>query len=271
MKFGLIGEKLGHSISPLIHKQIYNTLNINAEYNLYEMTRSDVKNLSRFMEDYELRGVNVTVPYKTDVLEICSALSEEASGIGAVNTVLNTDGLLNGYNTDYYGFKRTVELIGISQPGICTVLGSGGAAKSIIRYLLDNNASEVYTVSRNPCKQEKIKGVQVISYNDLNNIGGQLIINATPVGMYPDNDSCPVSVSVLKNYKFAVDVIYNPLKTEFIRRSESLGLKCSSGLAMLVYQAIKSDEIWLDIKIDNGIADKIISMCKKYLTQNFSK
>ncbi|MBP1889245.1 shikimate dehydrogenase [Clostridium moniliforme] len=253
--YGLIGEKLSHSISPKIHNMIFETLNVNDSYRLFEIPKENIGNLREALKTLTIRGVNVTIPYKEKVIEYLDEISKEAKNIGAVNTIFNKSGKLIGYNTDYYGFKYMLEDKNINVTGKkVTVLGTGGASKAVITYLLDSHVSEILLVSRKKKdvykNEEKIK---VIEYKDLKGVLGDIIINTTPVGMYPKMKDSPVTLEIIKNYDVLVDLIYNPLETEFIKLGKENNKITCSGLMMLVGQAVKAEEIWQDKTIDKKV------------------
>lgn len=266
--YGLIGEKLSHSISPKIHNMIFETLNVNDSYRLFEIPKENIGNLREALKTLTIRGVNVTIPYKEKVIEYLDEISKEAKNIGAVNTIFNKSGKLIGYNTDYYGFKYMLEDKNINVKGKkVTVLGTGGASKAVITYLLDSHVSEILLVSRKKKdlykNEEKIK---VIEYKDLKGVLGDIIINTTPVGMYPKMQDSPVTLEIIKNYDVLVDLIYNPLETEFIKLGKENNKITCSGLMMLVGQAVKAEEIWqhkaIDKKVIIDIYNKLIKEFK---------
>ena len=266
--YGLIGEKLSHSISPKIHNMIFETLNVNDSYRLFEIPKENIGNLREALKTLTIRGVNVTIPYKEKVIEYLDEISKEAKNIGAVNTIFNKSGKLIGYNTDYYGFKYMLEDKNINVKGKkVTVLGTGGASKAVLTYLLDSHVSEILLVSRKKKdlykNEEKIK---VIEYKDLKGVLGDIIINTTPVGMYPKMQDSPVTLEIIKNYDVLVDLIYNPLETEFIKLGKENNKITCSGLMMLVGQAVKAEEIWqhkaIDKKVIIDIYNKLIKEFK---------
>ena len=266
--YGLIGEKLSHSISPKIHNMIFETLNVNDSYRLFEIPKENIGNLREALKTLTIRGVNVTIPYKEKVIEYLDEISKEAKNIGAVNTIFNKSGKLIGDNTDCYGFKYMLEDKNINVKGKkVTVLGTGGASKAVITYLLDSHVSEILLVSRKKKdlykNEEKIK---VIEYKDLKGVLGDIIINTTPVGMYPKMQDSPVNLEIIKNYDVLVDLIYNPLETEFIKLGKENNKITCSGLMMLVGQAVKAEEIWqhktIDKKVIIDIYNKLIKEFK---------
>ena len=226
MRFCLIGEKLGHSYSAEIH-------NLSGlDYTLKEVERDK---LAEFIGSDEFDGFNVTIPYKKDIMEYLDGVDELAEKIGAVNTVKRVDGKLYGYNTDYYGLNVTLEQAKIDVKGKrVAILGSGGAKSTAKALCQDLGAKEIYIVSR--------KGQ--INYTNVYDLKIDVIINATPVGMFPSNGVSPIDLKRVKGVTAVVDCIYNPLKTALILQAEKLGVKCVGGLMMLVAQALKAQEIW---------------------------
>ena len=265
--YGLIGEKLSHSFSPEIHKFIFNKINIEGEYNLIEIPKDEIKNIKETLKKLDIKGVNVTIPYKETVIKDLDFVSEEAKKIGAVNTIFNKNNKLLGYNTDYYGFKYMLEYkdINVFNKKVM-VLGTGGASKAVVTYLLDNGAKEIIIVSRNKKQLYKdIKNIKVLTYDEINDIEGYALINTTPVGMYPNINNFPVSFEVIEKFDVLIDLIYNPLKTKFLEIGMEKGKVTCDGLMMLVLQAIKAEEIWQEKSIDKQIALEIYNKLLKLL------
>ena len=263
-KFGLIGEKLPHSFSKILHNTAFEVLNLNYEYELYEIDVDTAQNIKDFMKKNNLDGINVTIPYKRTVMDGLDFISEEAEKIGAVNTIKNINGKLYGYNTDYYGFmyQLNVNNVEINNSRV-VILGSGGASKAVISCVKDLGAKEVYLVSRNKSDKQAKNDVNLIDYEDLKEIKAQVIVNTTPVGMYPKDDFSPVNEDIIKNFDYVIDVVYNPLKTKFMEIGENLGKKTCGGIEMLIMQGLKSEEIWNDFVISKEDTNKIISKLKK--------
>lgn len=261
--YGLIGEKLGHSISPEIHSLILEKLDQRGLYNLFEIKKENIADALLGLKALEARGVNVTIPYKIDVMKYMDKLSEEGKKIGAINTISFNKNMLTGYNTDYFGFGASLKNAGIEvkNKGIA-VLGTGGVSKAVVQYLIDSNAGKITIVSRNP--EKKLYdgcSIKVISYNDLSCLlNFDVIINCTPLGMYPNIDASPVNSEILSHFSTAVDLIYNPKKTQFLRLAGDLGLKTLNGLYMLVAQAAAAQEIWNGIVINNEVVDDIYNV-----------
>ncbi len=224
MDYGLIGEKLGHSYSKEIHEMIGRYA-----YELREVARDD---LDAFMKAKEFLGINVTIPYKQQVIPYLHHVDDSAKKIGAVNTIVNRDGKLYGYNTDYHGLKELIlsrfDLTGKK----VLILGSGGTSKTARTVCEDLGAKEISRVSRTAEEADTISYVQALQKTDTD-----FLINTTPCGMYPNTDDSPIDLSVFSNLSGMVDVIYNPLRTRLMLQAAELGIPCAGGLMMLVYQA----------------------------------
>lgn len=259
--FGLIGEKLSHSISPEIHNNLFKELNIEGAYKLCPIEKSEINNLTTCIKTIGIKGVNVTIPYKEEIIKYLDFISDEAKEIGAVNTIYLKDNKLYGYNTDYYGFGKMLDVNNISYVGKdIVILGAGGAAKAIYQFFKDNKPNNIYVVSRE--KNKSFLDAKVIDYNDLEKVKGDILVNTTPVGMYPNVNKCPVSEEVINKFSDIVDIIYNPEETLLLKLGNKLNKKTCNGLYMLVGQAIKAEEIWNNIKVEDSISNKIYEMLK---------
>ncbi len=245
-KYALIGEKLSHSYSPLLHSEIFKDLNIDATYELLEVKEDELSKVIDNLKKGIYSGYNVTIPYKKVIMKYLDVITDEAKAIGAVNTISYKDGKVIGYNTDYYGFKETVIKNNIDVLNKdCYILGTGGASLAVNKALIDLGAKVKY-VSRNQI------GKNIISYDDLYKIKNPyLVINTTPVGMYPNVSSSPLDSNYAKDIKYLIDIIFNPKKTKLMIDSNSN----INGLLMLVGQAIKAEEIWQDMKYEKSILD----------------
>ena len=229
MKYCLIGEKLGHSYSKIIHEKC------GLDYSLIEIEKDKLKD---FFENCEYDGFNVTIPYKKEVMKYLSYVSPDAQKIGAVNTILKKDGKFYGYNTDVGGLKSMIESTNVSlKDKNVLVLGSGGASNTACTYALNSNAKSVKVVSR--------KG-EINYENCYDLIDTDIIINATPCGMSPNVNERPINLSRFNNLKGVYDCIYNPQNTNLILQAKKLNIPCASGLKMLVVQALLAQDIWLE-------------------------
>lgn len=233
MKCALIGERLGHSYSKIIHEAfgLY-------PYELVSLPENEVEN---FAENSDFDGFNVTIPYKRTIMPYCSYISPEALKIGSVNTVVRTPDGLHGYNTDYFGFKSLAERAGISfENKNVVILGSGGTSLTARAVAADSGAKSIKTVSRSG----------EYNYGNLDALSDcQVLINTTPVGMYPNNGLSAVNLDSFPKCEAVLDVIYNPLRTELIMQAQQHGLKCSGGLYMLVAQAAQSAKYFCSAEI----------------------
>ena len=246
MKSGLLGGHLGHSFSPEIHRRIGELTGKPYEYKLYEKNPEEIED---FLKNGEWDGLNVTIPYKETVMTYCDELSEEARAIGAVNTLVRRDGKIVGYNTDYTGFRKSLEQNGVVVRGVRTmVLGSGGASKAVCHVLEDMGAESVKLVSR----RGEINYENLSQHKD-----AEILVNTTPVGMYPNTGQAAVFPGTFPGLKWAVDIIYNPLRTNFLCQAKKAGINYMSGLAMLVLQAVAAAEIFWDEKISTSVGRKI--------------
>ncbi|MBR5485402.1 MAG: shikimate dehydrogenase [Oscillospiraceae bacterium] len=260
--YGLLGEKLGHSLSPQIHKIIFDSMGIDGQYALIEVSRENISKAVDALKVLGYSGVNVTIPYKELIMPYLDEISPEAKAIGAVNVIHFVDGKAVGYNSDYYGFSKMLELAGIEVKGKRAVqLGAGGAAKACVAALHDMGAESILVANRSSDKLDELKGrfsyIETCIINETEKLVGDVLVNCTPVGMYPKSDGCPVTQDVISRFEAVGDVIYNPLETVLTGTAKKLGLKATSGLNMLVYQAVKAQEIWQQTTIDEALGEKI--------------
>ena len=235
-KYGLIGRKLGHSYSVPIHEGLGN-----AAYRLYELEPEEIEG---FVRDPDLRGMNVTIPYKVEVMKYLDVIDPVAREIGAVNTIVRREGRLYGYNTDHIGFCRMLEHgdIEIKDKKVL-VLGSGGASKTAVLCCKRLGASSVTVISRSG--EDNYDNIQ--KHSD-----AQVIVNCTPVGMHPNNLVSPVDLSVFPKLEGVADMIYNPLRTALMMQAEQLNIKNVCGLLMLTSQGVAAHEYFFDTKTAEG-------------------
>lgn len=246
--FGLLGRKLGHSFSPDIHRQIGEAAGRTYDYVLFE---KEPEELEAFIKGGEWEGLNVTVPYKEDVIPFLDKLSEEAAAIGAVNTIVRKDGRLIGYNTDYYGFMHTLDANEVQvEDAKCLVLGAGGASKAVCAVLKDMGAGQVVVMSR----KGETTFADIADHKD-----ADILINTTPVGMYPDTGKSLVYPGTFTKLKWVVDLIYNPIRTNLLCQAKKSLMEPISGLQMLVSQAVYSYMLFTDNVIEerDEITEKI--------------
>lgn len=245
MEYGLIGEKLGHSYSQMIHARL-------ADYR-YELKEVAPERLDAFIEARNFRGLNVTIPYKQAVMKHCAELSPEAMEVGSVNTlIVRPDGSLFGHNTDIDGFIYMLRRGGIDPAGAkAVILGSGGTSLTARAALTSLGAREIVTVSR--------KGPVDYAALYAEHADAEILVNATPVGMYPKNGASPVELDRLPKVRGVADVIYNPEKTALILAAQAKGIPAVSGLSMLVAQAREAAELFAGHAIPAGRVEDIVS------------
>ena len=243
MKYGLIGEKLGHSFSKIIHEKI-------ADYT-YELCEISKENLDSFMRAKDFQSINVTIPYKEAVIPYLDSIDPFAEKIGAVNTIVKCDGKLYGYNTDFLGMKLMIERNGFDFAGKkVLILGSGGTAKTSRAVSEALGAREIITVSRSG----------EVNYDNVVTLhaDADFIINTTPCGMYPNNDTFAVEPKLFLKLCGIIDAVYNPLKTTLIQKGEDVGVKGVTGLYMLVAQAVIAYEKFTGESLDTvKVSDEV--------------
>ena len=249
MRCGLLGKKLGHSYSPQIHSHL-------GDYS-YELFEKTPEELEDFLRNGDFSGLNVTIPYKKDVLPFCDALSDRAAMLGAVNTIVRrSDGTLIGHNTDYFGFQSMLSRTGLQVSGKkVLVLGSGGASATVSSVLQGLNA-DVIVISRNGENNYK---------NLANHKDAAVIVNTTPVGMYPNTGISPVNLDLFPCLEGVLDVVYNPAKTQLLLDAEHKGVITQNGLWMLVAQAKESAEWFTGKKISDDKIGMIHDILRKQM------
>lgn len=234
MQYGCVAEKLGHSFSKVIHAEL-------GDYS-YELCEIAPDALDAFLQKRDFCGINVTIPYKERVIPHLSFIDEQAKAIGAVNTIVNREGRLYGYNTDFYGMKALIEHIGLELRGKkVAVLGTGGTSKTARAVARSLGTKTVLCVSRRA-------GEGVVDYDTLyaDHADIEILINTTPCGMYPNPDASAVDVDRFPNLLGVVDAVYNPLRPKLVLDAKSRGIPAEGGLYMLVAQAVRASEIFFD-------------------------
>ena len=242
MKYGLLGEKLGHSYSKPIHEALGRYA-----YELHPLPREELAGL---LTRRDFLGLNVTIPYKKDVIPYCDELGEEVVRCGSANTLVMQNGKLIAHNTDIFGFMYQMRHLGVEAKGKkAAVLGSGGASCGAVAALEMMGAGEILVISRKgPVDYEAL-------YRDHSDV--EILVNATPVGMYPRNLETPVDLDKLPHLQAVLDMIYNPAVTRLMMDAQARGIPCESGLRMLVAQAMKAAEFFLNEKIPDEKIEEI--------------
>ena len=250
MEYGLLGERLGHSFSPQIHRDL-------AGYD-YQLLPTPPEAVEDLFARRAFQGLNVTIPYKRTVMPLCDEIDPRAAAIGAVNTVVNRNGRLTGYNTDIDGFLYMARRAGVDMAGKkVVILGSGGTSRTARAAAGELGAREIVTVSRH--------GED--NYQNLSrHADAQVLVNTTPVGMYPNWGQSPVSLESFPALEGVLDVVYNPLRTALLLQAEERGLPCSCGLPMLVAQAKRAAELFTGQNIDDSRAEAVLHGLRGQLT-----
>ena len=245
MEFGLIGEHLGHSFSRIIHGML-----TDAPYQLHELRPDE---LPKFLADRDFRGINVTIPYKRAVMPHLDSIAESARACNAVNAIVRKDGKLTGYNTDYDGFIALAHHAGVDFNGAnVVILGAGGAASAVAAASWSMGATSVRNAVRNIRTPEQLPLAQPEFWN-----GCEIVVNATPVGMYPDWQPSPVDIAALPRLRGVLDCIYNPLRTRLVLDARERGIPAEGGLYMLVGQAVRARELFDGTALPEDCCQKI--------------
>ena len=252
MRCGLLGRTLGHSYSPAIHAALSG-----GDYS-YELFEVEPENLASFLEQGDFHGLNVTIPYKTAVIPFCKQLSPDATAIGSVNTIIRfPDGSLYGNNTDAVGFLVMLQKSGIMvKRRKVLVLGSGGSSRTVCRILKEQKAGEIVLVSRNG----------PVCYEDLDrHADADVIVNTTPVGMYPNTEASPVELSRFPRLKGVLDLIYNPTRTRLLQEAERRNIPHLGGLPMLVGQAAEAMALFISRIADGPEQHTVLQMLRRQM------
>ena len=250
MEYGLLGERLGHSFSPQIHRDL-------AGYD-YQLLPTPPEAVEDLFARRAFQGLNVTIPYKRTVMPLCDEIDPRAAAIGAVNTVVNRNGRLTGYNTDIDGFLYMARRAGVDMTGKkVVILGSGGTSRTARAAAGELGAREIVTVSRH--------GED--NYQNLSrHADAQVLVNTTPVGMYPNWGQSPVSLESFPALEGVLDVVYNPLRTALLLQAEERGLPRSCGLPMLVAQAKRAAELFTGQNINDSRTEAVLHGLREQLT-----
>ncbi len=248
MKCGLLGQKLGHSYSPQIHRLLGNY-----NYALYE---KDPEQLEEFLRYGDFTGLNVTMPYKKEVIPYLDALSPTAQLLGAVNTIVRQNGKLIGHNTDYYGFRAMLQHCGVEVADRkCLVCGSGGASNTVVAVLKERGANVIILSRTGPNTYDTL----------YKHADAAVVVNCTPVGMYPNVAQSPIDLSQLPNLEAVLDVVYNPARTQLLLDAQERGLQTMNGLWMLVAQAKESAEWFTGTAIDDAKIAEIHAILRQQM------
>lgn len=276
---GLIGNPVGHSISPVIHNTLADITHTDMVYTTFKVEGDDVLKAVEGAYALNILGLNVTVPHKQSVMEALVDIDPLAEAIGAVNTLVRTKKGYKGYNTDILGLKRELEDEKIElKDSRCIILGAGGAARAIAFLCAESGAKEVYVLNRTIEKAESIaaavnsyfgrKCVIPMQINDYGSLMEKdyIVIQTTSVGLYPDVDKAVITdAEFYKKVKAGVDIIYNPAVTRFMKLCKEAGKPAYNGLKMLLYQGVAAYELWNDTHISREEAETVYNRMKEEL------
>lgn len=269
--YALIGFPLGHSLSPQIHARLFELAGIKCEYKLNEIKPGELKDKYDYLRS--LKGFNITIPHKIAIMDFCGELSEGAKRYGSVNCIKNEKGKSIGYNTDVLGFVKSVEQLGASLKSKVCLLGCGGVGRMMAIESAYQGADLTMAVRTEDISvAEGIKGeierllpesrVRVIHLSEMQG-DYDLVINSTPVGMYPKTEFSPLKKEQLKNVSFLFDAIYNPTETTLSKYAKESGAKVFTGMSMLVLQAVAAHEIWNGSEYRQSDIDSLIKDMEK--------
>ena len=271
-KFGLIGYPLGHSMSPVIHRELFKINGIDASYELMQIHPDDLADGIGTLINF--KGFNVTIPHKTQIIPFLDKLSDRAELFGSVNTVFNDNGTKIGYNTDCFGFLRAMEMAGIKLGGNVLLCGSGGVSRMFAFESVMAGASLTLAVrdsdipaAENIAQEIRQKLERDVTVKNLDSIDGDydILINGTPVGMFPKSDACVLHKKQVQRCSAVFDAVYNPLETLLVSYAKDAGAKYSNGLPMLVWQAAVAQEIWLGVKFTDEQIKAVIDITEREL------
>lgn len=257
--FAIIGYPLGHSLSPQIHSRLFELANLPYKYELTEIKPEELTEKYSYLDS--LAGFNITIPHKIPIIKYCDKLDKLAERYGSVNCIKNTGSEKIGYNTDVIGFTKSISQLGASLNSKVVLLGCGGVGRMMA--LETAYLGGELTIAVRDCDFEVAEKVKIdiltsipnakVTITTLDSLSGNfdLMINSTPVGMYPKVDAMPVKPEVLENIKYLFEAVYNPRRTKLIEEAEKRGVKTMGGMAMLVLQAVAAHEIWDNSSYNN--------------------
>jgi len=230
-----------------VQNAAYKALEMNYIYKPFGIEPADLPHIAKTIRAFKIKGCGVSMPYKMDVMKYIDKIDDNAKKIGAVNTIVNNNSLLEGYNTDYYGAKIALEKMFNPKGKIVLIVGAGGAARAISLALKELGAKKIYITNRTPEKAEELAkefGLETIKFSDIKNMKADLFVNATPVGMNPDADKMIIESSLLPNFKALLDVVTAPPETSLMKEAKKKGLTIIPGYVMSLYQSAKQFELY---------------------------
>jgi len=249
-RFGVIGHPIAHSLSPVVFRRAFLEFRIDAEIEKFDVPKEELLGFIKKVRDEKIRGVSVTIPLKDDILEFLDEVDPVAQEIGAVNTVVNEDGVLKGYNTDWIGARKSLEETASIKGKTVVVLGAGGAAAAVV-YAMRKAGGTVIILNRTIEKAREMADHFHCGYENLNNLlkhPADILINTTSVGMTPNIDESLVPVEYFKSGMTVFDIVYTPMETKLLREAAAAGCQTIPGYKMLLFQAEHQFELWFDKK-----------------------
>lgn len=276
--FGLLGHPLGHSMSPFIHQALFALSGRPQPYGLYDVAPEDLK--TQVPKLLAKKGFNITIPYKVEIIPYLTQLSEKAKLYQSVNTVQIQDGRYIGHNTDVDGFLHGIRSLGVElSQGPVLMLGSGGVANMVSTEVVLSGSPLTIAVRKEDLEQVaalkerllKIKPEAEITTCLLDQPKGsyRVLINTTPVGMYPNTHACPVTPEIIRQAQAVFDLVYNPFETQLVQTAKSMGIPAKGGLSMLVWQAAVAQEIWFGGSFTDEQIQQVIHQAKEYMEAHF--
>ena len=279
-QYALLGESLKHTMSPPIHKRLFELKGREFSYEIIELKAQELEsNKDKLLS---LTGMNITIPHKIGIIPYCDKLDESAKRYNSVNCIDNKGGVHTGYNTDCDGFLKTISAMGLDLSGEVLLIGCGGVGRMMAIEASLKGAKLTIAVLKSDiplaeqvCREIKAMKadaeIEIVLNTEIpTDKKYSLLMNATPVGMFPKTDACPVPDEIIENSGAVFDVIYNPRKTQLIKKAEALGKKASGGMAMLVYQAVSAHEIWDNDSYDEKDIARLISDMEDMVEKKFS-
>jgi shikimate dehydrogenase len=256
--FAVFGDPVSHSMGPLMHNTAFSALGYNGAYLAFRV--KDIGKAVAGIKALGIKGASITIPHKVSVMDFLDGLDDTAEKIGAVNTIMNRKGVLTGYNSDGFGaVKALFEKITIKNKNV-VILGAGGAARAI-GFAIISEGGRVTVINRTPAKGEELAkdlGADFQPISRLNKTACHILINTTPVGMFPDIDAMPIREQDLDKTMVVMDVVYNPLKTRLLRAAENIGCRTINGVSMFVYQGAFQLELWTGMKAPVDVMKKAV-------------
>ena len=242
--YGVLGNPARHSLSPLMHNAAFMESGLNAVYLAFES--NDIENAVKGMKELGIMGMSITIPHKSSIIPLLDEVDPLAMDIGSVNTIVNIDKKLTGYNTDAAGALRALEEAATVSGENCLIVGAGGAARAIGYILKKNNVNLTITNRTEKRGRELSEALdsRFIRLDQLKDVDADILINTTPAGMWPDTDLCPVPVETLKQGMTVMDIIYTPARTKLLKKALDRECKIINGLGMFVYQGAEQFKLW---------------------------